>query len=288
LHWIALCRPKQWVKNSFLLAPVLFSGAFRKPPSLLDAAAAVACFCLLSSSVYCLNDLLDAEADRQHPRKRNRPIASGKVSPAAAIVLVILLTVGSFGLAAWFLPTAFLAWALAYLINSTLYSLFLKHRVIVDVLSIAIGFVIRLGAGCAAVSVEPSQWLFVCGFSLAMMLGFGKRRLELAIVKDPSAHRKNLESYTVEKVNMLLAVSSAVCLLAYMLYTIDPETVDIHNTKHLIYSTPFVAYGLFRYVFKVQEARHDGPLEVLISDWVFTLNSFLWLAVVVVILYVLK
>lgn len=288
MHWIALCRPKQWVKNSFLLAPVLFSGKVLDLPELLKAVVAVGCFSLLSSSVYCLNDLLDAEADRLHPRKRNRPIASGAVSPAAAILLVIILTAGAFGLGWWFLPLPFLAWALAYLANSTLYSLFLKHRVIVDVLSIAIGFVIRLGAGCAAVAVVPSPWLFVCGFSLAMMLGFGKRRLELEVIKDPSAHRKNLESYNIEKVNMLLAVSSAVCLLAYMLYTIDPETVRIHETRYLIYSTPFVAYGLFRYVFKVQEGRHDGPLEVLTSDWVFTLNSVLWVVVVFLILYVLK
>jgi hypothetical protein len=152
------------------------------------------------------------------------------------------------------------------------------------VLCIAAGFVLRLLGGCAAIEVQPSSWLVVCGFALAMMLGFGKRRLEVG--GQSLAYRPVLVSYSADKLNMLLSVTTSICLLSYMLYTVSPETVHLHHTDRLVYTIPFVAYGVFRYMFKVQEGRHDGPVEVLLKDPIFALNGALWVVAVFVVLYV--
>jgi 4-hydroxybenzoate polyprenyltransferase len=284
--FIRLCRPHQWTKNVFVLAPVLFSESIGKPEALLHAGLAFLCFCFWSSSVYCLNDFLDAEADRVHPRKCDRPIPSGRISPSLAIVLSVGLVGMACLIAILTLPLAFLVFGLVYLANSVLYCLLLKHRVIVDVLSIAIGFVLRLLAGCAAIAVEPTSWILVCGFSLAMLLGFGKRRLEIDALTQSGDFRATLQSYSRDKLNLVLGITSSVCLLSYMLYTVSPETVLRHHTNNLVYTVPFVAYGVFRYLFKVQEGQYDGPVEVLLKDPIFALNGLLWLATVVAVLYI--
>jgi 4-hydroxybenzoate polyprenyltransferase len=268
-----------------VLAPVLFSESIGRPEALLQASLAFLCFCFWSSSVYCLNDLLDAKADRLHPRKCDRPIPSGRVAPSMAIVLGTGLASSACVIAVFALPLSFLVFGLVYLANSVLYCLLLKHRVIVDVLSISIGFVLRLLAGCAAISVAPTSWILVCGFSLAMLLGFGKRRLEIDAVSQSGDFRATLQSYSVDKLNLVLGITSSICLLSYMLYTVSPETVKLHHTTNLVYTVPFVAYGVFRYLFKVQEGHYDGPVEVLLKDPIFALNGFLWLATIVAVLY---
>lgn len=280
-----LCRPKQWAKNVFVLAPLLFSGALFDPRQWLLAGVALGCFCLLSSAVYCLNDALDAPTDRRHPRKRNRPVASGRVSAGAALALGALLVLTAAAVAWQALPKSFLLLGAAYLVNNVLYCWFLKHRAIVDVLCIAIGFVIRIIAGCVAIGVAPSSWVLVCGFSLALLLGFGKRRLEVAALANGAEFRPVLISYSAEKVNLLLGITSSMCLLSYMLYTVSPQTIALHKTDQLVYSVPFVAYGVFRYLLKVQEGKHDGPVEVLLKDPVFFLNGLLWVGSIVAILY---
>jgi 4-hydroxybenzoate polyprenyltransferase len=284
--WVALCRPRQWVKNVFVLAPLLFSESVLRNATLaLHALAALGCFCLISSAVYAFNDLLDAEADRAHPRKRHRPVASGRVTPAGAVTVVVLLVASATGLAVAVLPPLFLLVLGLYLVNSLLYCLWLKHHVIVDVLVIAIGFVLRLLGGCAAIDVTPSSWILVCGFSLALLLGFGKRRTEVEGLDRGTDYRPALQSYNAAKLDTLLAISTAVCLIAYILYTVAPETVARHNTPYLVYSVPFVTYGLFRYLFKVQEGKGDGPVEILSKDPVFAVNAGLWLISVVCLLY---
>jgi 4-hydroxybenzoate polyprenyltransferase len=284
---LRICRPHQWTKNVFVLAPLLFSESIGKPEALLHAGLAFFCFCFWSSSVYCLNDLLDAEADRVHPRKCNRPIPSGRVSPWMAIGLGLGLALSACVIAILTLPALFLVFGLIYLANSVLYCLLLKHRVIVDVLSIAIGFVLRLLAGCAAITVAPTSWILVCGFSLAMLLGFGKRRLEIDAVSQSAEFRPTLQSYSVDKLNLVLGITSSICLLSYMLYTVSPETIARHHTNNLVYTVPFVAYGVFRYLFKVQEGHYDGPVEVLLKDPIFALNGLLWLVTIVAVLYIL-
>src|SRR5262249_28826534 len=148
-----------------------------------------------------------------------------------------------------------------------------------------IGFVVRIIAGCVAIGIGPSSWILVCGFSLALLLGFGKRRIELGAPANGTEFRPVLLSYSAEKLNLLLGITASMCLLSYRLYTVSPQTVGVHKTDKLVYTVPFVAYGVFRYLLKVQEGRHDGPVEVLLKDPVFFLNGLLWIGSIVLILY---
>lgn len=279
---ISLCRPRQWSKNVFVLAPLVFGGRLTDPYALRGAAMALACFCLLSSAIYCINDVVDARADRRHPRKRLRPIAARRLSPVIGLAVAAILTIASATMSGLTIPAVMPLMGL-YLANSLTYVFVLKHKVLIDVLSIAAGFVIRLLAGCAAIQVIPSSWMLVCGFSLALFLGFGKRRLEIDQVLSTS-FRPSLQSYDAPKLNTLLGITAAMCLISYMLFTIAPETVELHRTHHLIYTVPLVAYGVFRYLFKVQESQHDGPIEVFLEDSIFVITGFLWLLACLAIL----
>ena len=280
-----LCRPGQWTKNLFVLAPLLFSESISDPDKLWGAMVAFGCFCLLSSAVYGLNDLLDLEADRRHPRKCNRPIAAGRVTARAAGLVIALLLGTSVAAGCLLLPRYFLLFFALYLGNSLLYCLWLKHHAIVDVIVIAIGFVLRLLGGCAAITVPASSWLVVCGFSLALVLGFGKRRTEIVNLGSESQYRPSLLGYSESRVDNLLVISIAVCLLSYVLFTLARETVERHQTANLVYTVPLVAYGLFRYLFAAQEGKGDGPGEILVKDPVFSMVGLLWLAAVTAILY---
>jgi len=281
LDVLRLLRPKHWSKNVFVLAPLVFSESLFSPRRSAAAAAAFVCFCLWSSAIYLLNDVVDAAADRQHPRKCRRPVASGRVAPVWALVLALFLAACAATIAGFFIGSRFLLWGTLYLANGIAYCFLAKQRVIADVMVIAIGFVVRLVAGCAAVGVEPSTWLIVCGFSLAMTLGFGKRRVEVSNLGSTDAYRASLTSYSEQKLDTALGIGASICIMSYMLYTVAPETVQLHHTKDLMYTVPFVAYGVLRYIFKVQEAEGDGPVDVLLSDPVFFLNGLLWLAAVV-------
>ncbi len=284
LDAVHLCRVRHWVKNVFVLVPFLFAKKDYTASAILTVGIAFACFCLLSSAVYCLNDVIDAPADRAHPRKRTRPVASGRIRPSVAIGMSLILASVALLVASFFLPLPAKVATFLYFFNSLAYCFFLRARVIVDVLVIAIGFVLRLLAGSFAVGAEPSSWLIVCGFSLALILGFGKRRSEIATLSDKADYRPVLDSYSASKLDLLLGVSSAICLLSYMLYTIAPETAALHGTKHLVYTVPFVFYGVLRFVFKTLEGRGDGPVEILTTDPVFTINGLLWCLVVILIL----
>jgi 4-hydroxybenzoate polyprenyltransferase len=283
--FILVCRPQQWVKNIFVLAPVLFSETPFTRGKLLHSIVATGCFCLFSSSVYIVNDLIDRSSDRLHPRKCGRPIASGRLSVGAAIVLLSTLLSVGMALAVVVLPRSFVICSYLYVFNSVMYCVWLKQKVILDVIVIAIGFVLRLLAGCAAIDVIATSWLVVCGFCLALVLGFGKRRTEVETLANGSEHRLVLLSYNPAKCDTLLAISTAVCLVSYITYTLAPETFAIHRTPNLVYTTPLVAYGLFRYMFKTQEGKGgDGPTEILVSDWVFPATGLLWVTAVLVIL----
>lgn len=282
---VRLCRPRHWTKNVFVLAPLLFNESRSLASAGIAAIVAFVCFCLWSSAVYCLNDVLDARVDRLHPQKRRRPVAAGRITVAwalgASAMVVVLTTV----MATWTLPAAFVWVGMVYLANSLLYCLLLRNRVILDVLAIAIGFVLRLLAGCAAIDVVPSSWLLVCGFSLALLLGFGKRRAELTNLASPSTFRPVMECYSAAKLDVLLSIAASVCLLSYMLYTVSPETAQLHGTNKLVYTVPFVVYGIFRYVFKVHEGAGDGPVEILFQDPAFAASGVFWVIAVVAILH---
>ncbi len=232
-----------------------------------------------------MNDVFDAPADRQHPRKRRRPVASGAVAAPTALVLAAVL-VGTALLGGWTLSWKFVLICGLYVANNVLYSRFLKHRVIVDVMMIAFGFVLRILAGCAAVGLRPSSWIIMCGFSLAMLLGFGKRRMEIGQGGLDGGYRRSLRTYSEANLNLMLAITSSICLLSYMLYTVAPATVRLHGTENLIYTVPPVAYGIFRYLFKVQESTDDGPVEILVRDPIFALTGLTWIVTVYVLLFI--
>jgi 4-hydroxybenzoate polyprenyltransferase len=284
LDVLRLLRPRDWSKNLFVLAPLVFGEAYHSGRLAAAAFLALACFCLWASAIYMINDMLDSNSDRQHPRKCQRPIAAGRIAPGAAIVLGVSAAIVGAVVACILLPLPFLLFGSLYLCNGLLYCFVTKHYVILDIMAIAMGFVLRLLGGCEAVSVAPSHWLLICGFSLALLLGFGKRRMELTGLGSAKDYRATLGSYSAQNLDLALGIASSVCLMAYMLYTIAPETVQIHRTDRLIYTAPFVAYGVFRYIFLVQEAQADGPVEILFSEPVFFFNGILWLATVLAIL----
>jgi 4-hydroxybenzoate polyprenyltransferase len=281
---ISLCRPRHWVKNVFVLAPLAFAAPADPMSSAGRVALAFAVFCLLSSAVYCLNDVLDREADRRHPRKRLRPVAAGRIGVPMALGLSTVLAASSLVAAIASLPRGVALVAALYLVNNLAYTTLLKHHAIIDVISIAIGFVLRLLAGALAVPALPSSWLVVCGFSVSLLLGLGNRRADLGSVGADATVRSSLKVYTAEKLDVLLSVAASVTLLSYMLYTVSAETQAAHGTTNLVYTTPVVAYGIFRYIFKTHESSGDGPVEILAGDPVFGAVVALWLATVVLLL----
>ena len=234
---------------------------------------------------------MDRRKDARHPTKHKRPVASGVVSPLLAIIFSISLSATAIITASLLLSPAFLFVGMLYLVNNLAYCLTLRNQVILDVMSIAAGFVLRIFAGCLAIGIMPSNWMIVCGFSLALLLGFGKRRLEIGRSLDnpntgvpANACRKTLNSYPIEFLNILLGVSSMMCLMSYMLYTIAPETIAIHGTPYLIYTTPFVVYGVFRYSIRCIKGGSDGPIEVFMQDKAFVINGIAWLSCVGLVL----
>lgn len=264
---IRLLRPHQWIKNGFVFLGLLFGHAWNDPHKVMLALAAFVAFCLLSSCVYVMNDILDREQDRQHPRKRLRPLASGAVGIPAAVAL--MLACGVAGLVLAFArggeqPLIFVA----YVALNGAYSLGLKHVVILDVFMIAAGFMLRILAGTLGIGIAPSHWLLLCGLLLTLFLGFAKRRAELNLLaEDGSGHRQVLEHYSAELLDQMITVAATGTLVAYSLYTVSSETVALHGTAHLIYTVPFVLYGMFRYLFLLHKRGGGGdPASELVRD----------------------
>jgi 4-hydroxybenzoate polyprenyltransferase len=285
-------RPQQWVKNALVLAGVVFAGQLANPHAVLRAGVGFATFCLLSGSVYLFNDLRDVEADRLHPRKRHRPLASGALpAPVARVALVaaaVLAAAASAALGPWFLATA-----AAYVALNLSYSLGLKHVVLIDVLALASGFVLRAIAGVELLrplkpDVELSPWLLVCTFFLALLMACGKRRQEI-LQHDPEsthARRRVLLHYTTSFLDTLITVSAATTLVAYAIYTIWPATVEKYHTTGLLWTLPMVTYGVFRYLWlsRVGDGGED-PSATVVTDRPLLLAAFLWLVAVAAVLY---
>jgi decaprenyl-phosphate phosphoribosyltransferase len=281
---IRLARPTHWVKNGFVAAPLLFAKPQSLGEALILSTTAVAVFSLMASAIYCFNDVIDAESDRAHPTKRNRPIASGAVPPALGVAWGCLLAAGAIALAWVELPHAVLAVLGAYVVNNVLYNVRVKTVAIADVISIATGFVLRLVAGAIAIGVVASSWLLVCSFSLALFLGFGKRRSELALAEQGRVYRPVLKAYTPSTLDSAMGISATLTLMCYMLYTIAPETRETHGTANLIYTVPPVFYAILRFIFKVQDARGESPEELLLSDRIMILTAGAWVGLVVLVL----
>jgi 4-hydroxybenzoate polyprenyltransferase len=285
-------RPRQWTKNLLLFAGVLFSQQAQYGELLGRAAVGFVAFSLLAGAVYLLNDLRDVEQDRHHPRKRERPVASGRLPAGVAWAVAVAVLHGVGFLAVW-LGYLFALVAAAYLVMNLVYNAFLRNHVLLDVFVIALGFVLRAIAGVELLrpvspATELSPWLLVCTFFGALFLALGKRRRELANAGDGAGRRRAvLDRYTPGLLDGLLLISAAASIMGYALYTIWPATVAKFQTQALLYTVPFVTYGVFRYLHLVQvsEATED-PSQVLLSDRPLQACVLLYLVSVLVILYV--
>lgn len=281
-------RPHQWTKNLVVFAALIFAMQLRDTDLLLRAVAAFGVFCAMSGWVYLLNDLKDREKDRLHPVKALRPIAAGRLGTRAVVAALAILLVGGLAAASRLGPY-FFATTVAFLSLNTVYSLRLRSIVLLDVMAIAASFVLRAIAGAevlqdAGAEVEISPWLLMCTFFLSLFLALGKRRHELRAVDE--GHRKALQHYSVELVDRLTSITVAVTLLSYSLYTIWPETIERFGTGNLIFTIPFVFYGLGRYLYLVLEEDKGGdPSEMLIADRSILVTVVLWLASVFFIVY---
>jgi 4-hydroxybenzoate polyprenyltransferase len=278
-------RPRQWVKNLFVFAGLIFSQSLLTP-LIWPALAAFAIFCALSGAIYVFNDLADAEKDRLHPAKRYRPIASGALPAPAATVLGVVLLLGSLA-AAFALSAPFGFVAAAYAALLTAYSVWLKHLVILDVLTVAAGFVLRAVAGAAAIGVEISGWLVICTILVALFLALGKRRHEYRTLRgEAAAHRPILAEYSESFLDQMVAVVTASTVTAYALYTMSPETVAKFHTRLLPVTLPFVLYGIFRYLYLLYRRELGGnPSDLLLNDRALLVNTALWMIALLVIIY---
>ena len=264
---LRLMRPHQWVKNTFVLTGLLFGHAWHDAALVTQVLFAFAAFCLVSSTDYVINDIVDIEQDRHHPKKRKRPLPAGKVSVSSAAFFAVLLGATGFALAYFASPTVVYI-LLAYAIMNLAYSLRLKHVVILDVFIIATGFMLRILAGTLGVGIPPSQWLLLCGLMVTLFLGFSKRRAEIiALTADKSAHRKVLEEYSPVLLDKMIVVTAAGLIMSYSLYTMNPDTIRIHGTANLIYTVPFVIYGVFRYIYMLHQQKSGGdPSSDIVRD----------------------
>lgn len=284
--YLQLIRPKQWIKNGFVLAPLVFSQQLFNHWALSRAAEAFGGWCMLASGIYVANDILDRDADRQHPDKCSRPVASGvvPVRVAASLAAVLILT-GILSLAALgrevFIP------GLLYAVINLAYSMYLKRVVIVDVMALASGFVLRVIAGAGAIAVWVSPWLILCTGLLALFLGFEKRRGEqILLSRGATKHRVVHNHYSPYFLDQLISVLTASSVISYTLYTISEDTRMRFHTDKLFVTVPFVLYGIFRYLYLVHQKNGGGnPTEIVFTDPPFAANLALWIASCALIIY---
>jgi 4-hydroxybenzoate polyprenyltransferase len=291
LHILRAMRPKQWTKNAIIFFPFAFTlHEYWTPFSpemyrfLGLTTVGFIIFCLLSGAVYIINDLVDVEQDRLHPKKRLRPIASGALSVPTAMVAAAVLTAGSIG-AGLVLSVPFGLIAAAYFVVQLAYNYVLKHMVLLDVFTIAAGFVLRAVAGAVVIQVAISPWLYICAILLSLFLGFSKRRHELILLNDQAGnHRQILREYTPELLEEILSVVTSSTVMAYSLYTFTYDKLPKNHAMML--TIPFVLYGIFRYLYLVHLKNEGGsPEEILLGDRPFLINIILWMTSVVAILY---
>ena len=279
-------RPGQWTKNFFVFAALVFAEQLSDQRSVLKAVTAFSVFCALSSTIYLINDVLDRRQDRRHPLKANRPIASGALSPSVALTAAAIIGAAAM-MTSWAIGWRFFQTAAAYFVLLIAYSAFLKHIVILDVLTIAAGFTLRAAAGAAAIAVPISHWLLVCTTLLALFIALSKRRHELTLLTDTAGeHRAILGEYTPYLLDQMISVVTASTLIAYAFYTISPETTGRFGTDLLSLTIPFPLYGIFRYLYLVHRRDQGGsPSELVVNDRPLLMCVALWALSVIVIIY---
>lgn len=281
-----LLRPTQWVKNSVLFAALIFSKHLFVAGDAARVMAAFLCFCAVASGAYVMNDLRDCERDRQHPLKSRRPLPSGRVPRPLAVALALaLMAVGLAG--AWGLGSGFFLLTAAYLVLQVFYTFAFKEMVILDVMSIATGFVIRAAAGGVVIAVPVSPWLIICTFLLALFLGFAKRRHELVLLEGRAEeHRAALREYSPYFLDQMMAVVTASVVVAYAIYTASAEVQEKLGTDKLYLTLPFVLFGIFRYLYLVHQREEGGnPTQLLLTDRPLLLDVVLWIVTAAVVLY---
>ncbi len=284
-------RPKQWIKNAFVFTALVFSAErlWLQPAAVAITTAAFVLFCGAASAIYLLNDLVDIERDRKHPKKRHRPLASGKLSPTFAVVAALLLAVGTLTGAYLLDPDGmFLLVLISYmLIQGVLYSYWLKHVVIMDILVLAAGFVLRAVAGAVVLDILITPWLLVCMGLLAVFLGIGKRRHELVLLDEGAgAHRRILAEYSVPMLDQMIAIVTASILMAYSMTTFSAPAVPQEPFPVLMLTIPFVIYGIFRYLYLIHQREGGGsPEELLLADRSLLVAVVLWGLTVLALLY---
>ena len=281
---IRLIRPKQWLKNSFVFAPLVFSkelftGAF------FDALMAFLSFSLTASAVYIVNDIADVEADRLHPEKRNRPLAARTVSVTAALGLMTLL-LAIVLILVWQMDSRFIAILVIYFLLNLAYSYKLKEVVLLDVFIIAAGFMLRILGGAYAIDVRVSTWIVLCSLFISLFLGFAKRRAELVQLQGASQERKVLSLYKIDFIDQMLTISAAGAVISYALYTVAPHTIEMFGTDRMIYTTVFVIYGVFRYLYIIHtSSASENPTNAVTSDFTILWTGVLWILACIFLIY---
>lgn len=280
-------RPEQWIKNAFVLIPVIFAKRISHPESLIIGFSATAVFCLLASAVYLINDLNDVVADREHPIKQARPLTSGQLSVVkakwATVLLICISLLGGF-----LLGKAFLLVLILYLSVQWAYNFGLKKVVILDLFCVSTGFFLRVAGGAFAVNVEISNWLIICTIGITMLLSLGKRKGEMALLGIDRAirHRKVFAWYSLPLLDQMIGIVAALSLLSYMLYCISPQTIAKFETDHLVYTFPFALYGVFRYLYLISRKAPDFFQDkMLVYDRPLLVCAFLWIVSCILIIY---
>jgi 4-hydroxybenzoate polyprenyltransferase len=279
-------RPKQWVKNIFLFVGLVFSQNLFQAGLFIKVTGGFILFCLVASSIYIFNDIHDRESDRKHPEKSQRPLAKGTLRVSEAYMVSMLLAAMAFILA-FMMDRIFFVILLVYLILNLAYSLKIKQIVILDIMFIASGFVLRILAGTTLAGVSPSDWLIICTITLSLFLGFSKRRNELVLMGENAGHqRKVLKDYSIPFLDQMISIVTACTIMSYILYTVSLETVDRFGTKNLIFSVPFVLFGIFRYLYLIYlREMIEDPIDLVLKDFPFLFNILLWVIAVMIIIY---
>ncbi|MFC1479333.1 decaprenyl-phosphate phosphoribosyltransferase [Planctomycetota bacterium] len=274
---IRLLRVPHWIKNGFMFAPILFAGLITEMAITAHVVGAFLIFCACSSAVYIFNDVRDKENDRSHPSKTKRPIASGAIGTVPALGIALVLGLVSIG-TSLLVNRGFFLVVCIYIGMNILYSLWLKNIVILDVFCIAFGFVLRVVGGGYAAEVENSSWMLICTVLLALFLGFSKRRNEIIVLGGESEeHRKILGEYSIQFLDQMIGVVTACTVISYMLYTVAQETVNKFHTRNLIFTSVFVLYGIFRYLYIIyQKGKGGSPTRIMLTDIPLIINVVLW------------
>ncbi len=283
---LKLARPSQWIKNVVVILPILFGMRMGDVRAWRDIAAAAVAFCFASAFSYIINDIRDAKADRAHPRKKDRPLASGSVGVTAAIFeAVIFLALAA--IISYSVSAMVLAIVAVYVVLQISYTMYLKHKVLIDVICIAMGFVLRAVVGAVAIKVAISPWLFICMFTLCLFMGFCKRYSEVVIIGDLSAaenHRPTLIFYTPELLTHLITLSAAIAIISFLLYGLSERTIENFGTNYFVYTLPVLVYGVFRFAMLSMEGAYSDPTDLILHDRSFQATLVLWIALAVIVI----